>query len=319
MREMFKEYSFRFPEVGGEFGFRRTLCYATLLGTILMSPNLGYGQGLYGDPSTTMGQWGKFKLEIGAGFVANPNLKIKNEPITVMTPPQPKIYNLVAVDSTESFRSEQSFLTATVGMGRSVDLFLKVGKFKTQDPFEGDSSPSGGLGFRFSPPQTGFLKIGFQIQGFYATSENDGYNTSVDFWSHTDSQGLHYHVDTDGTAKNKLRLISYDMVLGVGVQNIPYVRPYTGLLVSFQNRSEKGSFSGQGDFTTCNANQCFPANTGAITSSWNTDLPSDSLIGGVFGLTITPIDWVGINLEGNLAGGHIGNQYGFMASAFVNF
>jgi hypothetical protein len=295
------------------------MCGAFLLSAVCLLPDTGYGQGLLGDPSSTLGQFGKFRLELGAGFVDNPNLKIKNEPITVMTPPKPTVFNLIAEDSTETFRTEQRFLTATVGMGSSVDLFFKVGKFRTQEPFDGDSDPSGGLGFRFSVPQTGFLKIGFQMQGFYATSENNGYDTSVDFFSQTDSSGLHYHVVANGTAKDKLRLISYDMVLGVGVQDIPYMRPYAGLLVSFQNRTEKGSFSGQDEFTTYRGTQKIATDTGAITSSWNTDLASDSVIGGVFGLTITPVDWAGINIEGNLASGHLGSQRGLMASAFVKF
>jgi hypothetical protein len=317
MKEVFKKHLLRVSELWRFSGFGSGICCAIFLGTLFLWPHDGYGQGLLGDPSSTLGQWGKFKLEIGGGFTDNPNLKINNEPISVSTPS--KDYNLIAVDFKESFRTEQRFLTATVGMGRSVDLFLKVGKFRTQDPFAGDSAPSGGLGFRFSVPQTGFLKIGFQMQGFYATSENNGYDTSVDFSSQTDSKGLHYLVNADGTAKDKLRLISYDMVLGVGVQDIPYVRPYAGLLVSFQKRTEKGSFSGQGDLTTCNVSVCIATFTGAISSSWNTDLASDSVIGGVFGLTITPVDWAGINLEGNLAGGSLGNQSGLMASAFIKF
>jgi hypothetical protein len=157
------------------------------------------------------------------------------------------------------------------------------------------------------------------MQAFYATSENNAYDTSVDFLSQTDSKGEHFHVTADGTANDKLRLISYDMVLGLGVQDIPYVRPYAGLLVSFQNRTEKGSFSGQGDFMTCHPTCNSIPGTKPISLSWNTDVATDSLIGGVFGLTINPVDWAGITLEGNLASGPLGNQRGLMASAFVQF
>jgi hypothetical protein len=317
MREMFKEYSFRFPEVGGEFGFRRTLCYATLLGTILMSPNLGYGQGLYGDPSTTMGQWGKFKLEVGTGSTVNPNLKINSKPFSVTT--LQKEFNLTASDTTVAIRTNQLFLTATLGLGSSMDAFIKVGQFKAQDGFDGNYSPSGGLGFRFSPPQTSHLKMGFMFQAFYATSENNGFETSVDTGFDADSQGITRHITASGTGKDKLTLNQYDTLLSLSIQDMPYVRPYGALLVSFQDRNEEGSFSGQGVITTCGLNIPCQSGTGPVNLSWNTNVSSDSVVGGVFGLSLRPFEWVGINLEGFLGAGHLGTQYGYTASAFVNF
>jgi hypothetical protein len=318
MRGLFKRQLVRGSDYRRFTGFGGPICGAILLATTLLSPLNGYGQGLLGDPSSTLGGWGKFKLEAGAGFIDNPNIKIDNKHYSV-TDPNGISHSLVATETSESIKTEQRFLAATMGMGRALDLFIKVGKFKTQDPFDGEFKPSGGLGFRFSPPQTGFLNFGFQMQAFYGTSENNGYDTSVDILTQTDPKGVHYQITGDGTAKDQLRLISYDMVLGVGVQNIQYVRPYAGLLVSFQNRTEKGSFSGQGDFITCHPTCNASPGTKPITLSWNTDVATDSLIGGVFGLTITPVDWAGMILEGNWAGGSLGHQSGLMASAFVKF
>jgi len=308
----------RASETGRSCGFGAAIFFVIFLGTLFVSPHDGYGQGLLGDPSSTLGQFGKFQLELGAGFVDNPNIKIDNKHYSA-TDPNGISHSLISTETSQTIKTEQRFLDATMGMGSSLDLFLIVGKFRTQEPFDGDPGPSGGFGFRFSPPQMGFLKFGFQMQAFYATSENNGYDTSVDLLSQTDSKGLHYHVTGTGTANDKLRLISYDMVLGVGVQHIPYVRPYAGLLVSFQNRNEKGSFSGQGDFMTCRPTCNTIPGTKPINLSWNTDVATDSLIGGVFGLTITPVDWAGITLEGNWAGGNLGHQSGFMASASVKF
>jgi len=289
---------------------------AILLGTILMLPHYGYSQGLYGDPSETLGQWGKFKLEVGTGSTVNPNLKINNKPVSVTTVQGE--FNLTASDTIVAIRTKQNFLTATLGLGSSFDALIKVGQFKAQDGFDGNYSPSGGLGFRFSPPQTSHLKMGFLFQAFYATSENDGFDTSVDTGFDTDSKGITRHIAASGTGKDKLRLIQYDGLLSLSIQDIAYVRPYGALLVSYQDRTEKGSFSGQGVLTTCVGISCISAPR-QVYLSWNTDVSSDTVVGGVFGLSMTPFEWVGINLEGFLGAGHLGTQYGYTVSAFVNF
>lgn len=314
MKEINKMHLFRFAEIGGGFGFRRLMGFALFFGIILLSPNLGYGQGLYDDPSGTLGQWGKFKLEFGAGSTVNPNLHINNVPVkfTILQ----GTFNLTASDTIVKIRTKQLFLTATVGIGNSIDAIVKVGRFSAQDGFNGDSSPSGGLGFRFSPPQTGRIKMGLLFQGFYATSEDNGSQASVNIQFDPD-RGVSRHVTASGTGKEKLRLIQYDLLLGVGIQDIPHLRPYGALLVSYQDRTDKGSFSGNGVTTICHTS-CQMAQ-GPVYLSWNTDVYSDSVVGGVFGLDIHPIDWVGINFEGFLGAGNLGTQYGYTVSTFVKF
>jgi hypothetical protein len=317
MREMFKEYSFHTPKLWLRFGLGTMFYCAILLGTIMMFPHRGYGQGLYGDPSTTLGQWGKFRLEVGTGSTVNPNLKINNKPVSLKV--NQGTFNLIASDTTVAIRTKQVFYTVTLGLGNSLDAFLKVGQFKVEDGFDGSTSPSGGLGFRFSPPQTSHLKLGFLFQVFQATSENNGFDTSVDILFDTDSRGIQRHITATGTGKDKLSLTQYDALLSLSIQDIPYVRPYGALLVSFQDRTEKGSFSGQGNLTTCPGGHCLPPATGPVDLSWNTDVSTDSVVGGVLGLSLSPIEWVGINLEGFLGAGHLGTQYGYTASAFVQF
>lgn len=317
MRRMFKEYSICALKSWQKGGYCIKICCAILFGTILMFPHDGYSQGLYGDPSETLGQWGKFQLEVGTGSTVNPNLKINNKPVSLKV--NQGTFNLVASDTTVAIRTKQVFYTATLGLGNSLDAFLKVGQFKVEDGFDGSTSPSGGLGFRFSPPQTGPLKMGFLFQAFYATSENNGFETSVNTGFDTDSRGITRSLTANGTANDKLRLIQYDGLLSLDIQDIPYVRPYGALLVSFQDRTEKGSFSGQGNLTTCPGGHCLPPSSGPVYLSWNTDVSTDSVIGGVFGLSLRPFDWVGINLEGFLGAGHLGTQYGYTASAFVKF
>lgn len=318
MREMFKEYLFRTSKIWLRFGLNTKIGFAILLGIILMSPDLGYGQGLYGDPSSTLGQWGKFKLEVGIGSTVNPNLKINSKPYTVTLLNEGDI-NLIASDTTVAIRTKQYFLTATLGLGNSVDAILKVGQFKAEDGFDGNYSPSGGLGFRFSPPQTSHLKMGFMFQAFYAKSENNDFETSIDTTFDADSKGITRHITASGTANDKLTLSQYDALLSLSIQDIPYVRPYGALLVSLQDRTEKGSFSGQGVIKRCGMSIPCISGPGTVSMSWNTDVSSDSVVGGVFGLGMKPLEGVGINLEGFLGAGHLGTQYGYTASAFVNF
>lgn len=313
---MFKEDSICVLKSWQKVGFCIKICCAILFGTMLMFPHDGYSQGLYGDPSETLGQWGKFRLEVGTGSTINPNLKISNKPVSV-TIPQGN-FNLIASDTTVAYRTKQNFLTATMGLGNSLDALIKVGQFKAQDGFDGSTEPSGGLGFRFSPPQTTHLKMGLLVQAFYATSENNGFETSIDTGFDPDSRGRQRHITASGTGKDKLRLIQYDALLSLDIQDIPYVRPYGALLVSFQDRNENGSFSGQGVITTCTGVQCI-SGTGPVSLSWNTDVSTDSVIGGVFGVSMKPFERGGINLEGFIGAGNLGTQYGYTASAFFNF
>ncbi len=294
------------------------VCCAVFLGAIGLLPTDGYGQALFGDPSSTLGGFGKLRLEAGRSVIDNRNLKFVGKVFSVET--RPLNTNLTASETREAIKTEMSFLTATMGLGKSLDVFLTAGRFRIQDLFDGNYEPAGGLGFRFSPPQTGLLKMGLLVQAFYATSKNNGFDTLVDTWFEPDSRGLERHIVASGTSQDKLSLISYDLLLGFGIQNIPFVRPYGGLLVSVQNRTEKGSFSGQGDLITCRnqRSQCLGGST-PVSLSWNTDVSSDSVFAGVLGLTITPIEWIGVNLEGHLGGGHLGNERGFMASAFIDF
>ena len=317
MREMLKKCSCHTPKLRLRFGSGTMIYCAILFGTILMFPHPGYGQGLYGDPSSTLGHLGKFQLEVGTGSTVNPNLKINNKPVSVTARGQN--FNLTASDTIVDIRTKQVFYTATLGLGNSLDAFLKVGQFKAEDGFDGSNEPSGGLGFRFSPPQTSPIKLGFLFQAFYATSENNAFATSVDTTFDTDSRGIKRSITASGTGKDKLRLIQYDALLSLSVQDIPYVRPYGALLVSFQDRTEMGSFSGQGVMTTCVGVQCITSGTGPVELSWDTDVSTDSVVGGVFGVSLRPFEWVGINLEGFLGAGHLGTQYGYTASAFVNF
>lgn len=298
------------------FGIGAKICCAILFGTFLLFPDDGYGQAFFGDPSLTLGRLGRFKLEVSAGVINDPNIKIDDKPISVTARGQS--FDLIASKTTDEIKSEQFFLTATVGVGRSTDIFLKVGQFKSKNFFNGNFGPSGGLGFRFSPPQTGYLKMGLLMQASYATSENSDFGASFDTWFEPDSRGLQRHIVASGTAEDKLRLISYDLLLGVGVQNLSFVRPYAGLFVSSQNRTEKGSFSGRGDVFTCQANLCL-GGVGPVAFSWNTDVSSDSIVGGVFGLTFTPVKRLGIGLEGHIGEGHLSSERGLMASAFVYF
>jgi len=316
MKEMLKKYSYCVLRSRQRFGFYTKIGCAILFGTILMVPQHGYGQGLYGDPSQTLGQWGKFQLEVGTGSTFNPNLKINNKPVTVTIPG--RTLNVIANDTTVALSTKQVFLTATVGFGNSLDVFFKMGRFKSQDGFDGDYSPSRGLGFRFSPPQGARLKMGFLFQAFQTSSENNGFETSIDTGFDTDSRGITRHITASGTANDKLRLTQYDALLSLDIQDIPYVRPYGALLVSFQDRTEKGSFSGQGVLTTCVGVQCISGQA-PVSLSWNTDVSTDSVVGGVFGLSMRPLKWVGINLEGFIGAGHLGTQYGYSASASVIF
>jgi hypothetical protein len=317
MREMIKIYLFRNSKVWVRFGLDAKIGFAILLGIILMFPHPGYGQGLYGDPSSTLGQWGKFRLEVGTGSTVNPNLKINNKPVSVTIPQG--TFNLIASDTTVAIRTKQVFLTATVGLGSSLDAIIKVGKFKSQDGFDGNNAPSGGLGFRFSPPQTSRLKLGFLFQAFHASSENNGFETSIDTGFDADSRGITRHITASGTGNDKLKLIQYDALLSLSIQDIPYVRPYGALLVSYQDRTETGSFSGQGILTICSKVSGCTSAPRPVDLSWNTDVSTDSVVGGVFGVSLRPFEWVGINLEGFLGAGHLGTQYGYTASAFVNF
>jgi len=318
MSELFKKTFFRFAEIWRGSGSPRRVIFGLSLAAILMAPNLGYGQGLYGDPSGTLGRFGGFKLEVGTGSTVNPNLHINNKPVSLTIPQG--TFNLTASDTIVKIRTKQVFLTATLGLGSSLDAFIKVGHFKAQDGFDGSNEPSGGLGFRFSPDQTGRLKMGFLFQAFYASSENNSYPASINTEFNTDSRGITRSVNATGTGADKLRLIQYDGLLSLSVQDIPYVRPYGALLLSYQDRTEKGSFSGQGDLTICSSiSGCQVATGRPMYLSWNTDTFTDSVVGGVFGLSIKPFDRGGINLEGFIGAGHLGTQYGYTASAFVNF
>lgn len=296
---------------------------AVLLGAIILIPSNGFGQALFGDPSSTLGGLGQYRLEAGRGVINSYNLHFVGKEVSVKT--NQLITKLTASETTGAIKSEMSFLTATVGLTRSVDVFLTAGRFRNQNLFDGSYKPAGGLGFRFSPPQAGLLKMGLLAQVFYATSENNGFEKSVDMWFEPDSRYVEHHIVASGTAEDKLSLISYDLLLGFGLQNIPFVRPYGGLLVSVQNRIEKGSFSGQGDVFTCPypGSHCLGGShlgpTTPVSLSWNTDVSSDTVFAGVLGLTITPIDWIGVNFEYLFGRGHTGNQRGFMASASVDF
>lgn len=295
------------------------VCCAVFLCAIGLFPADGYGQALFGDPSSALDGFGKFRLEAGRSVINSRNLKFVGKAYSVETSTLNK--NLIASETTEAIKSEMYFLTATMGLGRSVDVFLTAGRYRIQDLFDGNYEPAGGLGFRFSPPQTGRLKMGLLVQALYATSKDNGFGAHVDTWFEPDSRGLKRHLTADGTSQDKLRLISYDLLLGVGIQNIPFVRPYGGLLVSVQNRTEKGSFSGQGDLITCPSGNspCSRPGPTPVSLSWNTDVSSDSVLAGVFGLTITHFDWIRVNLEGHIGRGKIGNESGFMASAFIDF
>jgi hypothetical protein len=291
---------------------------AVLLGAIVLTPSHGYGQALFGDPSATLGGFGQYRLEAGRGVIDSYNLHFVGKVVSVKT--NQLNTNLIESETREGIKSELTFLTATAGLTKSIDVFLTARQYRIQTLFDGGYGPAGGLGFRFSPPQTGLIKMGLLAQVFYATSENNGFDTSVDTWFEPDSRYIERHIVASGTAKDKLRLISYDLLLGVGLQNIPYVRPYGGILVSVQNRTEKGSFSGQGDVFNCPfpGTRCIVATT-PVSLSWNTDVSSDSVFAGLLGVTITPIEWIGVNFEYLLGRSRTGNLRGFMASAFVDF
>jgi hypothetical protein len=289
-----------------------------LLGAIVLTAGDGYAQTLFGDASATLGGFGRYRLEAGRGIIDSYHLHFKGKVVSVVT--NQFSAHLTASETTGRIESEMSFLTATVGLTRSIDVLLTVGQFRTQTLFDGNYGPAGGLGLRLSPPQAGLIRMGLLVQVFYGTSKNDGYDAKVDTQFEPDSRYIERHIVATGTAEDKLRLISYDLLLGIDLQNIPLVRPHGGVLVSVQNRTENGSFSGQGNVATCPfpGTICLTAST-PVSLSWNSDVSSDKVFAGLIGLSITPVDWIGADFEYVVGRGHIGNQRGFMASVFVDF
>lgn len=302
-------------------GIGMILGCAVLLGAIVLTACDGYGQTPFGDPSATLGGFGRYRLEVGRGLIDSYHLHFKGQVVSVKT--NQVNANLTASETRERIKGDLSFVTATVGLTRSIDVLLTAGQFRIRTLFDGNYGPAGGLGFRLSPPQTGLIKMGLLVQALYATSKNNDSDAQVDTWFEPDSRYIERHIVASGTAEDKLRLISYDLLLGFSLQNIPFVRPYGGMLVSVQNRTEKGSFSGQGDVFTCPfRGTCKPENPRGsvpVSLSWNTDVSSDTVFAWGLGLSITPIDWLGANFEYFSGRGHIGSLRGFMASVFVEF
>lgn len=249
----------------------------------LSIPSPGLSQTIFGDPSLTSGKVGFNKIEIGGGVVSSQELREKSTSIQFSNSTQNMTLDVPA--STVKADSEYVFLSASAGLGKIGDIFGKVGLTKIDRPYKGDYGFSGGGGFRISPPQSGQIKVGFQVQAQYFSSEGDETPAML---GESGSSGSYFAY---GNLHEKITMTRYDAVLGFGGNMTPSVRPYAGLLFTVFNGTDEASFTGTGNF--------FSGGTiTPITSfSYKRNFQNVSSVGGVVGMTLNQSEDMGATIE----------------------
>lgn len=288
------------------------LCFKLLFVLFVISvPSIGFSQMIYGDPSLTH-DIGHGKIELGGSIAKDQALKIKatEAPGSALN----TNFTWKVPGAKKDIGSENFFLTAEMGIGRIVDVFVNIGQSRINKPIDGNFNFAGGGGLRISPPQSGVIKIGVVVQTYSFSSESDDVAFDV-FETGTASDNSKIFFVAQGKGKEKIRLDRYDAVLGFGVDKISYIRPYAGLLFTMINGTDERSFSGQGSACVIpSGGSCTASSSTNISFSYKQDIASDSSIGGIAGIVFNPKEDMGMTIESQF-----GPQATIAASAFVKF
>jgi hypothetical protein len=274
----------------------------------LSVPSSSIGQTLFGDPTLTSGTVGLGKIELGGGLTTGQELKEKSTSVELTTASQ----NVsLAVPATKTkIDTEYFILSASIGLGKTSDFFVKAGLTKIDQPYKGDYGFSGGGGFRISPPQSGAIKIGLLVQAQYFSSEGDE-SPAMPGGSGTTSTGSGASYYGYGNLHEKITMTRYDALLGFGGNVTPSLRPYAGLLFTVLNGTHEATLTGTGQISY--------VGTGVITPissfTYKRNFQNDSSIGGVVGITLNPSENVGAAIEFEFAP----NEKGGGLSVFSRF
>ncbi len=290
--------------------FLKTVRYLPLLFVaLLMVPSRGRCQMVYGDPSLTLYGTSVAKIEVGGGAMKTQKIRGSATTASISTPTSNYTLNLSALD--QHIGTEQVFMTASGSLGRIGDVFGSVGQTRISDPYEGDFGFFAGGGVRISPPQSGAIKIGLLVEASRFSSEGPSSSVVSAYGTATDGSWVSTNI---ADAREEIMLTRYDVLLGFGVDALPHVRPYAGLLFSEINGSDKVSYSGPGTVYSTPPGGVPVTQTTQISYAAKRTISGASSVSGIAGVTLNASEEMGMTVEA-----HFGNGVAYAASAFMHF
>lgn len=280
----------------------------------IAQPGTSSAQIQYGDPSYINDSKHPVKFGFGAGITGREEIKLKPTPMTVQSSGGQTLTFDLAPQQQE-LQSIQMYLTGSMRLGQTVELSAIVGQTKIREPLNADYALLGGAGLRISPPQTGMFKMGLLLQASFSSGKGTAVKESISSNSHTAS-GDYVIFGASGTGQEKMSLERYDALLGFGVDRIPHVRPYAGLLMSRIQGTDEVTFQGAGGVCVIpsGGSSCTFQSVTQTQFSVKRDIEERNSVGGIVGIILNPADNVNIILEGQFA-----TSYSFSLSTVMSF
>jgi hypothetical protein len=292
------------------------ICFSLIacLAVLAISQEL-YALGLYGDP-TAISKKRQLQVEVGGGkTIDGQQLKFTETRASVQASTFSSSDTIA--DSADKFKSEHIFLGIVYGMSDTAQAFARVGGVRSNEPeISSDFAASYALGLRLSPKQQGAIRVG--LIGQVTQTEHHFESGPGSFFSpDITPNGPNVTIFSGlGQLSEDLKLTRFDVLLGAGVPT-SVVSPYAGLLLTFIIGSDSATITGnQSDVCTYprGGPGCTSTPSGPFTVELDSDVESESLIGGVVGVALNATEAVGLTLEAQF-----GLETAFLAAARMAF